>query len=134
MGKCRTLKINKARFRWKSRWLRPEIFLKYMQDDETNCHKSRIILTLKKNISWFDDFHCKTPQRGFGLFLSFNSRTRPSLFTKIQFFLKILTFPNYLSLRKSTDIKSAQKFQLKPGKNRIENCVETHVYLIILGF
>ena len=48
MGKCRMLKINKARFRWKSRWLRPEIFLKYMQDDETNCHKSRIRLTLKK--------------------------------------------------------------------------------------
>ena len=49
-------------------------------------------------------------------------------------FLKILTFPNYLSLRESTDIKSAQKFQLKPGQNPIGKCIETGVYLIILGF
>ena len=51
-----------------------------------------------------------------------------------EFFLKILIFPNYLSLRESTDIKSAQKFQLKPGQNPIGKCVETGVYLIILGF
>ena len=32
-----------------------------------------------------------------------------------------------MSLRESTDIKSAQKFQLKPGQNPIGKCVETRL-------
>ena len=35
------------------------------------------------------------------------------------FFLKILTFPNSLSLRASTDVKTGQKFELEPGQNPI---------------
>ena len=32
-----------------------------------------------------------------------------------------------MSLRESTDIKSVQKFQLKPGQNPIGKCVETRL-------
>jgi hypothetical protein len=37
----------------------------------------------------------------------------------LNFFLKILTFPNFLNLRASTDVESGQNFQLEPGKNPI---------------
>ena len=39
--------------------------------------------------------------------------------SKSSIFLKILTFPNSLNLRASTDVKSGQNFQLEPGQNPI---------------
>ena len=41
--------------------------------------------------------------------------TKPARRIQILVFLKILTFPNSLSLKASTDVKSGRTFQLKPG-------------------
>ena len=69
---------------------------------------------------------------GLGLVCSFSKHSKMTLpkkwpfFTKLAiknsnsyFLVKVLTCPNFLDVRASTDVKRGQKFQLEPDQNPI---------------